>query len=94
MKIKRRRKSAGGVGKVKQCIGYMEEDHWHMVTVELERQRERNKVYIGYCDGASFGGMTNAFNSVSVHRASYPTDLLSWGAKALWGAKFCVQKHC
>ena len=65
MKIKRRYKSTGGVGTIKEYVGYSEDHHWYMVTMiphnkgNARRVQERSisRCFSGY---SSFDDVLNA----------------------------------
>ena len=47
MAVKRRYKSTGGVGSIKEYVGYIEEKHWQLsLSFEIERERERVRAYL------------------------------------------------
>ena len=65
MKIKRRYKSTGGVGTIKEYVGHSEDHHWYMVTMiphnkgKARRVQERSisRCFSGY---SSFDDVLNA----------------------------------
>ena len=65
MKLKRRYKSTGGVGTIKEYVGYSEDHHWYMVTMiphnkgNARRVQERSisRCFSGY---SSFDDVLNA----------------------------------